>query len=468
MPASPAHCVVLDVGGQSVRAVALDRAGKVLALVRRALGLRTPRPGWFEQDPAAMLAAVRGAVAAIAQRLDLAAGTPLGLACQRASIVCWDRQTGLPLSPVIGWQDTRAAELLEAAALDLDAVQARTGMRPSAYLGASKLAWCWRHRPQVRRAARAGRLGWGPLASYLIQALTAERAYRCPASLAQRTLLFDPVRMDWDRALCEAFGIEAAWLPEPVPDLAELGRLAGQLRLPLGLCAGDQNLLPAAVALRPDEAVLNLGTGAFVLAGADGDDARLQRSVLPGPEAPPRQVLEATVHGAAMAFAWWRERSGGGAGCDPPPSDADTPHFLDSVGGLGSPWWRHGVAPRFSRPPASQAQGLAAVADGLVHLLYLNLERLRARGLAGRQLWVGGGLARADGLLQRLADLAGVEVLRPRCTELSVRGAAVLLGCDPLTERECDRVQPGAADAARERYRRWCAWVEDATDLRFA
>lgn len=473
MARAPAHALLLDVGGQSLRATLLDRDGCLLALERRAVDERRPQPGWVEHDPQALLGALREAVADVlddecgaAREVEVA-----GLSCQRASIVCWDRRSGAPLSPVISWQDERGAALLQAAELDVDAVQALTGMRPNAFLGASKLAWCWRELPAVRTAARAGRLAWGPLGSFLLHGLLQERPYRCPASLAQRTLLFDPDRHAWDAALCIRFGIDLGLLPAPASDRGAHGTLvAAEQAIPLRLCAGDQNLLPAALKLGADEAVLNLGTGAFLLAGADGHAPRLLRSVLPGESAPSALVQEGTVNGAASAFAWFR-RSAADSEQDAPltASNAVTPHFLDSVGGLGSPLWRTGDAPRFSRTPDSPAEGRAAIADGLLHLVMLNLEAMRAEGLARGRLYAGGGLAAENGLLQRLADLAGVEVRRPRQAELSLAGAAALLGCEATSGSDCDTFAPGPGAAlAHERWQAWRRWAAEQLGCEFA
>jgi glycerol kinase len=463
-----AHCLVLDVGGQSLRAALLRRDGALLAMERREVVARYPQPGWVEHDPLALLSALKDAIAALLQRHRRAAHSlqSAGLSCQRASIVCWDRRSGVPLSPVISWQDARGAAILRAAGLDAEAVQACTGLRPSDFLGASKLAWCWRELPAVRAAAQSGRLGFGPLGSYLLHGLLVERPYLCPASLAQRSMLFDPARHAWDAALCAGFDIDPELLPEPSPDLAEFGLLPAYGHgIPLRLCCGDQNLLPAALRLAPDEVVVNLGTGAFLIAGGDAQAPRLQRSVLPSGSWPAALRLEGTVNGAASALDWWSQQCGGEAARPIPDSDLTTPHFLDSVGGLGSPLWRSGDKPRFSQPPSSPAQGRAAIADAVVHLLMLNLQAMRAVGLAGGRLFAGGGLAAADGLLQRLADLAATEVWRPLRSELSLSGAARLLGV-AAAPGAARRFAPAAGAAAmRQRHAAWRSWVEEEIAL---
>lgn len=463
--AGPAHCLLLDVGGQSLRAALLDRSGRLLAMERHVVETRFPAPGRVEHDAEALVDGLRGVLDRLARAHAgaLASVAAAGLCCQRASVVCWDAVDGRALSPVLSWQDERGAGLLAAARLDAADVVRRTGMRPNPFLGASKLAWCLAELPAVGEAAGCGRLRLGPLGSFLLQRLLEERPYRCPASLAQRSMLFDPAAHGWDALLCAAFGIDPNRLPACLPDQAAYGSLSvGGRLLPLSLCAGDQNLLPAAFALETQDVVVNLGTGAFLLAGADAPCADLLHSVLPGSSRPAARVLEGTVNGAAAALAWWATQPGGAEDGPIPVSSAKTPHFLPAVGGLGSPLWRSGLVPGFSSLPASAAEGRAAIADGIVHLLMLNLERMRQQGLARGRLFAGGGLAAVDGLLQRLADLAGVEVLRPRQTELSLAGAAALLGCAALAEGDCERFRPAASTTlALSRWKAWQAFMAD-------
>lgn len=460
-----AHALLLDVGGHSLRAALVNRAGRIIAMERRDVETRRPGPGRVEHDADALVAGLRDALDSLARAHRAAAMSVVaaGLSCQRASVVCWDRASGAALSPVISWQDARGAALLDAAALDAADVARRTGMRPSVFLGASKLAWCRQHLDEVAGAAAQARLCWGPLGSFLLHRLLRERPYACPSSLAQRSMLFDPAGQRWDAALCARFAIDPASLPQAQPDIGAFGTLdfAGRA-LPLRLCAGDQNLLPAALSLAADQVVVNLGTGAFILAGGDAPSTELLHSVVPGVTDPPALIMEGTVHGAAAALSWWAAQDAGALPGEIPPSTAATPHFLDSVGGLGSPLWLSGVAPRFSAAPDSSASGRAAIADAIVHLLMLNLQAMRRCGLGAGRIYAGGGLAAEAGLLQRLADVADAEVLRPRNAELSLAGAAALLGCAALPDGDCDRFVPAASAAlAGQRWRAWCGWMAE-------
>ncbi len=69
----------------------------------------TPNQGFVEFDATAMAAAALEVAAAA-----LADGGPVasvGIANQRASTVVWDRATGEPVGPGIGWQDLRTTAM---------------------------------------------------------------------------------------------------------------------------------------------------------------------------------------------------------------------------------------------------------------------------------------------------------------------------------------------------------------------
>ena len=75
-----------------------------------------------------------------------------GLATQRSSVICWDRDDVRPLSNVISWQDRRAAKWLEGFAQAGERVHAITGLVLSPHYGVSKLRWCLDELDTVRSA----------------------------------------------------------------------------------------------------------------------------------------------------------------------------------------------------------------------------------------------------------------------------------------------------------------------------
>jgi glycerol kinase len=313
--------LALDQGGSASRALVFDGAGRELAAARVAVADLRPRPGWVEQDPEAVVDSLRQVAASALMQVDAEQRGRVqacGLSCQRSSLVCWDRDSGVALSPILSWQDTRAAEWLDAQALDAEAIRASTGLYPNAHFGLSKIRWCLDHLDAVRQAAVDGRLRIGPLAAFLAFRLLEQRPCLVDPANASRTLLFDLARGDWNDELLERFAIDRRWLPAIARSDARYGDLAvtspgappGGMpshRLPLRLLSGDQSTAAFAYGEpRADAAYLNVGTGAFVyrLAAQAPAASRLLRSVIHWSEAP-QYVVEGTVNGAGSALAWF-------------------------------------------------------------------------------------------------------------------------------------------------------------------
>jgi glycerol kinase len=464
--------LALDQGGSASRAIVFDGRGGECASARVEVPDRRPRPGWVEQDPDAVVESLRQAAAAALAQLDdgeRARVAACGLDCQRSSLVAWDRTTGAALSPILSWQDTRAAGWLEAQSLDAEAFRVRTGLYPNAHFGLSKIRWCLDHLDDVRQAAGDGRLAIGPLAAFLAARLVESRPCVVDPANASRTLLMDLASGDWHDASLARFGLERAWLPAIVRSDADFGDLVlDGVRLPLRLLSGDQSTAAFAYGEpQVNAAYLNVGTGAFVYRLADSAPAgsRLLRSVIHW-SAAPQFAVEGTVNGAGSALAAFAQEHGiadVGAALDAAWNDdgAGDLVYLNGVGGLGSPDWRPRFASRLLGD-GPRERHLVAVAESIVFLVDRNLRVLRTVGAPCDYVLASGGVSRSDRFCQALADVSGLRVRRPTQCEASARGSAFLLAgrpevWAPLPEQ---RFEPRSAPALRRRHVRW----QDAMD----
>lgn len=463
--------LALDQGGSASRALVFDDAGREWAAARVEVADRRPQPGWVEQDPDAVVDSLRQAAQAALLQLDAAQRGRVhacGLSCQRSSLVCWDRDSGRALSPILSWQDTRAAQWLAAQALDADAIRASTGLYPNAHFGLSKIRWCLDHLDAVQRAAAEGRLIIGSLAAFLAFRLLDQRPCLVDPANASRTLLFDLARGDWNRELLARFGIDRRWLPDIARSDAEFGDLLLtskdlSLKLPMRLLSGDQSTAAFAWGEPCSEAAyLNVGTGAFVyrLAAPASAPSRLLRSVIHWSDAP-QYVVEGTVNGAGSALAWFAGQHGladVAAALDVHWVDdaAGETVFLNGVGGLGSPDWRAGFASGFIGEAAVEQQ-LVAVAESIVFLIQRNLSLLQGIGEPCEYVLISGGLSHSDRFCQTLCDLSRLPVRRPAQCEASARGSAFLLAGRPASWAALpeQRFEPRPHPALLARYRRW-------------
>ncbi len=470
---SAALYLTIDQGGHASRAMLFDVRGRALARVERVVPEIRPRPEWVEQDAEAVVRSVQDCIQQVLRSRDPLQVVSAGLACQRSSVVCWNRASGMALSPVISWQDRRAHAWLEKFEPQRTQIHASTGLMLSAHYGVSKLRWCLENLPAVQSAQQQGELCIGPLASFLIFRLTAERSFLTDPAIAARTLLFDLETHDWDARLLNLFGIPRALLPRCAPSRFDFGRIpvAGK-NIPLAIVTGDQSA--ALFAFGPPQSSLvyiNVGTGAFIQYPCVGHlerDPALLTSVVLDDRGTSTYVIEATINGAGSALQWiqqqleladleaslagWLDRPG------------EPPLFLNGISGLAAPFWIANFSSQFIGG-GEPWQQVVAVAESIVFLLQVNLERFRQLAQTLQHIVISGGVAQIDGLCQRLADISHLPVFRPMEYEATSRGLAYLLVEPTEPWREADGgtwFRPGENPPFAARYQRWRTAMERA------
>ncbi|VAX13981.1 Glycerol kinase [hydrothermal vent metagenome] len=459
----------LDQGGQASRAMVFDNHGQLIAQARESLEAQQPGNDRVEYPAEELLASIRRAIEKVLdilgeRRHNISAA---GLATQRSNIACWDRQTGEALMPILGWQDRRAHQWLQRLKPQTDTIHRRTGLFLNPYCGASKLRWCLDNIAEVKQAADQERLAFGPMASFIIYRLLDEHPLLTDPVNASRTQLLNIRSHDWDPEQLKLFALPAQALPTVVPNLHTFGTLSIQdISIPLRLLNGDQSTaIYAYGAVQPDTAYVNIGTGAFV--SRPSGMARIFSSylltslVLQKENKDCDYVLEGTVNGAASALKWLAREEGidnifeqlG----DWLKQTEQPPVFLNGIGGLGSPWWIADFKSRF-HGQGSQQEKAVAVAESIIFMLNINLEKMHHLASPPEQLQITGGLAQIDGLCQRLADLSNLPVYRPRESEATARGIAFLLAERPEHWPETDIgiwFTPQPNTALKARYTEW-------------
>ena len=460
--------LALDQGSHASRACLFDEHGAMRASAQVAVATQRSDTDHIEQDPQALLDSLREAAHRCLDVAPELQPRAAGLATQRSSLLCAERGSGRPLSAVLSWQDRRHAAWLEGLRDAEPRVRAITGLPLSAHYGASKMRWCLDELPTVHAAAAAGRLQLLPLAAWLVAQLTGREPQVDPAN-ASRTLLWDSASRDWSPPLLQLFGIPRALLPECVDTRGEFGVLQGLRGAPIPLlaCTGDQSAVPFfAGAPDPDCAYVNLGTGAFVqrpLRHRPAEPAPLLGSVLYAQGEAALYSIEGTVNGAGAAVSAFARAEGVDEASLWPlletvADDAPLPFFVNTVGGLGSPWWRTGPPARFVGEGTLPLR-LAALIDSIVFLLAENLRLMTHVSTPLRRVQVMGGLSRSDWLCRRLAAACGMPVERVT-GEATARGAAALAAPELAAHwpsPASERFEPVAVSGLRERQARLLA-----------
>ena len=443
--------LAIDQGTSSSRAIAFSAEGAVLAAQQQPFEAIYPASGWVEHNAEVIWATVLSTTRAVLEQLRRMKHrvAAIGITNQRETTVVWDRRTGAPIHNAIVWQDRRTAErcrALAAAGLETELAE-KTGLRLDPYFSATKLAWILETVPGARAAAAAGRLAFGTIDSFLIWRLTGGRLHVTDATNASRTALLDIRSIRWDPALCEMFGVPASLLPEVRDSAGDFGTTdpaaLGQA-LPIRGVAGDQHAaLIGQACFEAGDVKSTYGTGAFLVLNTGATLVRSRHRLL-GTIAYRLQgrtvyALEGSVLSAGATIQWLRD----GLGLVARASEIEAlaasvcgtggVYLVPAFTGLGAPHWDPDA--RAAIVGITRATGRGEIAraglDSVVYQTHDLIAAMSADGAHTEMLKVDGGMAQNTFFLQRLADVLGLTILRPRITESTAFGAACLagLGC---------------------------------------
>jgi glycerol kinase len=439
--------LAIDQGTSSTKCILVDATGAIVSRAAVPISVSYPRPGWVEQDPDEIVASVLRAATACLDGHSPGRLAAIGLSNQRESLLLWDTATGRPVSPLIGWQDRRAAALCERLRHDSAAAPVRriSGLPLDPMFSAPKISWLLDEYDPDRTASRAGRLAFGTVDAWIIHTLVG--GHRAEIGNASRTQLLDISSGMWSKELLTLFDVPVALLPEVVPSSADLGRMssaAGVLvGVPLRAVLGDSHAALYAHGVQAAGAVkVTYGTGSSAM--------RLVKSAELVPDgvcatvawADPALCLaaEGNIRSTGATVAWLA----GVVGMTPEAladeaarSSSDGVYLVPAFGGLAAPWWDDaavgligGVTLGSTRAHLARAaiESIAFQIDDVVQCM-VGAEPVSL-------LVADGGGSSNDGLLQFQADITGVPVRRAMAQDLSALGAASMAGtmCDLWSE----------------------------------
>jgi glycerol kinase len=441
------YILSLDQGTTSSRAIVFDHAGSVVSMAQQEFRQIFPKPGWVEHDPQEIWASQTAVAAQAMERARLRATdiAAIGITNQRETVVVWDRETGKPLANAIVWQDRRTAaacDRLKARGLAAT-IRRKTGLVIDAYFSATKLQWLLAHVPGARAKARAGRLAFGTVDSWLVWNLTGGRQHITDVSNASRTMLFNIHSGDWDDALLKLFGVPRGMLPEVRSSSEVYGdcNLFGA-PIPIAGMAGDQQAaLFGQVCTKSGMVKNTYGTGCFMLMQT-GTKPIASRNNLVTTVAwriggRTEYALEGSIFIAGAVVQWLRDELGLiAASSDVEALAARVPdtggvYIVPAFAGLGAPHWdqyARGLIVGLTRG-SGRAHLARAALEGIAYQVADVLHAMeRDAGIRLKELRVDGGASANNLLMQFQADLLGVPVVRPTVSETTALGAAYLAG----------------------------------------
>ncbi len=441
------HILALDQGTTSSRTIVFDHSGSVVASAQQEFRQIFPKPGWVEHDAkeiwATQLHTARDALAkAHLTAADIAA---IGITNQRETTVVWDRETGEPVHHAIVWQDRRTAaecDRLKARGL-APLIKRKTGLVIDAYFSGTKLAWILRNVPGAGAKAKAGKLAFGTVDSWLVWNLTGGRLHVTDPSNASRTMLYNLRTGGWDDELLKLLGVPRSVLPEVRASSEVYGEttlLGGSI--PIAGIAGDQQAaLFGQTCTQPGMVKNTYGTGCFMLMNTGTKPMASKHNLLTtvawrvGKRT--EYALEGSIFIAGAVVQWLRD----GLGIIDASSEVEAlaaqvtdpqgVYLVPAFAGLGAPHWdqyARGLIAGVTRGTTAAHIARAAL-EGIAFQVADVLRAMEADAkIKLKELRVDGGASANNLLMQFQSSLLGVPVVRPKVTETTALGAAYLAG----------------------------------------
>lgn len=224
----------IDVGTTSTRTLVIDEKGQVKASVSKEYPMKTPQPGWAEQNPEDWWqATVEGIREVLASGVDPKEIKAIGLSGQMHGSVFLDKD-GKVIRPAILWCDQRTAKQCEwiTEKIGKEKVVEYTCNPVLTGFTAPKIIWLRDEEPWNFEKLRKVLLP----KDYVRYRLTGE--YATEVSDASGTSLFDVRRRAWSKEMIEGLGLSLDLMPLVYESPEVTGRLSRYASEETGLPEG--------------------------------------------------------------------------------------------------------------------------------------------------------------------------------------------------------------------------------------
>jgi glycerol kinase len=441
----------IDQGTTGTTVLVIDREGRIRGRGYSEFSQIYPEPGWVSHDANEIWDTTLQVTKLALKDADIRSGdlAGIGITNQRETVVVWDRSTGEPLHDAIVWQCRRTANLCQDFKRNglEPLVKARTGLVLDPYFSATKIVWLLQEVEGLRGRAEHGDICFGTIDSFLLWKLTGGAVFATDPTNASRTMCYDIHRQIWDKELLEAFDIPEGVLPEVLPSAGTFGVtvMHGDTLgsgIPVAGIAGDQQAaLFGQGGVSAGKVKNTYGTGCFALFQTGQKQVASQNGLLTtlacNAEGRVSYALEGSVFSAGSAVQWLRdglgviERAQETEDLANSVEDTGGVHLVPAFTGLGAPHWDPnargamlGITRGTTRAHVARA-ALEAIAFQTADLVD---AMVRDAKQPVDELRVDGGASANNFLMQFQADILDVLVIRPRHTETTALGAAMLAG----------------------------------------
>ncbi|MGO3346133.1 MAG: glycerol kinase GlpK [Marinomonas sp.] len=492
------YMIALDQGTTSSRAIIFDHNAKIVSVSQREFTQYYPQAGWVEHNPMEIWSSQSSILVDVLAKTGIQAEqlAGIGITNQRETTIVWDKTTGRPIYNAIVWQCRRTAEIcndLKARGFT-DYVRENTGLVIDAYFSGTKVKWILDNVEGAREKAEQGDLLFGTVDTWLIWNMTQGAVHVTDYTNASRTMMFNIKTLEWDQKMLAELGIPSSMLPEVKGSSEIYGEASvGVHKVPIAGIAGDQqSALFGQLCVKEGMAKNTYGTGCFLLMNTGKQPVQSSHGLITtlaiGAQGEVNYALEGSVFMGGATIQWLRDELG--IIRDAQDTDYFAAKVEDSNGvylvpafvGMGAPYWdphARGTMVGLTRGTNRNHIIRAALESVAFQSRDLVDAMKQDSGIELMTLKVDGGAVANDFLMQFQADIIGTRVERPKLTETTALGAALLAGLavgfwgsidEVQSEAKIDRLfEPEMATEEREkRYKGWkkavsrsLKWAED-------
>jgi gluconokinase len=444
--------VGVDAGTTSTKTIAYDESGRLLAEESAGYDLRSPHPGWAEEDPEEIFDAVLGTLAGVVEAVKTGKHGEISGVCFSTAMhtLIGLGKDGRPLTACITYADNRATEQAVRIREETEGavIHRRTGTPIHPMSPLTKLLW-FRERDAdtFDRAAK-----WVSIKEYIFYRLFG--GYVVDYSVASATGLFNLENLNWDDAVLNMLRLSEEKLSRPVPTTRVVEGLKPEYADRIGLDRGTPFVLGA-----NDGVLANLGVGATepgVVACSIGTSGAV-REVVARPRidderrlfcyalTEDRWVIGGPINNGGIALRWMQDglcpdlgavaREEGrdpydlmGEMAGAVPAGSGGLVFLPYLMGERAPHWNADASAVFFGLTLGHRREhlIRAVMEGVIYQMYTVALALEDVAGEPREVRATGGFARSALWRQIMADVFRREVTFPDSYEGSCWGAALL------------------------------------------
>ena len=438
------YLLAIDQGTSSTRSVLYDDKGRFIDSSQLEFKQYFPKEGWVEHNPEEIWESVLSTLASLVKRNSLVSKdiASIGITNQRETTIVWDKKDGKPIYNAIVWQDRRTADFCSELNDQTEMVNSRTGLTMDPYFSSTKVNWILNHVKGARKRALAGELLFGTIDSYLIWKLSGGMSHKTDVTNASRTMLFNIEEQKWDEDLLNLFEIPRSMLPAVCDNVFDFGTtsvLGGEVSI--GGVAGDQQAaLIGQCCVKPGEVKSTYGTGCFLILNTGAErlhsQSKLLTTVAYRVNGKITYALEGSIFVAGSAIQWLRDEMEFFSDASDTEklalqaSDESNVLVIPALTGLGAPYWdasARGAIFGLTRD-STKADIVRATLESVVFLTKDLLEAMSKDNASFNRLKIDGGMVANSWFCQKLSNILGVEVERPKIIETTSLGAAFLAG----------------------------------------